>query len=692
MTVFSKIVSRRSFKVFRYPARCLSTTVGPDRILPAGSPATVDLNGVVTLRMDEEGIGAREPVSCYTAIKRTVEKFPKKLAWVDHDRKWTYEEYFEDVKDSAKALIELGLEPNKTVAILGNNSPEWFSCAVGAVFAGGVVTGVYTTNTPEAVAYQLKHSQTNIAVVDSYEQLQKVLQVRHKLPELKTIIQYGEDESYEDGVVNWSEFKDIAKTLGEEELTERLDNQAINQPAVICYTSGTTANPKGALLSQDNITWTSASAAACYCLVEGEEEMISYLPVSHIVAQVCDIWMIPSIGGTIHFADKDALKGSLLKTLTSVRPTRFVAVPRVFEKMHQQLETTFGEATGAKAKLLNWATGVTKTHYDDILSGGKGNGMQFQMAEKLLLKKIHTKLGLDRCTHGLYSGAAPLSPDTMQFFRGIGLVVCEIYGMTENPNNNANYFDPKIGDPSRLMQGSVGQSAPGCQTRLHLQDPADGVGEVASSGRNVFMGYLGEPGKTRETFDRGFWLLSGDMATIENGFVTIKGRIKDVIITSGGKNIAPYPIEDRIKNELSDFVSNCVVVGDKQKHLACLLTVKAVPDPATLEVTDQMEASAWEWCRSQGCRPESVTDLVTNRHKYEPVWDGIMEAINVVNKESSSKAAKVRKFVLLPTEFSIAGGELGPTLKIKRHVVESKYAKEIEYMYTTDDRTSLWDA
>lgn len=157
-------------------------------------------------------------------------------------------------------------------------------------------------------------------------------------------------------------------------------------------------------------------------------------------------------------------------------------------------------------------------------------------------------------------------------------------GMTENPNNNANYFDPKIGDPSRLMQGSVGQSAPGCQTRLHLQDPSDGVGEVASSGRNVFMGYLGEPGKTRETFDRGFWLLSGDMATIENGFVTIKGRIKDVIITSGGKNIAPYPIEDRIKNELADFVSNCVVVGDKQKHLACLLTVKAVPDPATLEV------------------------------------------------------------------------------------------------------------
>jgi len=692
MTVFSKIVFRGSSRLLRYPLRCLSTSVGPDRILPAGSPATVNLDGVVTLRMDEEGMGAREPISCYTTLKNTIEKYPNKLAWVDHDRKWTYEQYFDDVTESAKALIELGLEPNKSVAILGNNSPEWFSCAVGAVFAGGVVTGVYTTNTPDAVLYQLRHSQANIAVVDSDAQLQKILQVRAKLPELKAIIQYGEDESYEDGVVSWNDFKDIGKSLNEEELNERLANQAINQPAVICYTSGTTANPKGALLSQDNITWTCASAAACYCLVEGEEEMISYLPVSHIVAQVCDIWMVPSIGGTIHFADKDALKGSLLNTLTSVRPTRFVAVPRVFEKMHQQLETTFGEATGAKAKLLKWATQVTLEHYDNILAGGKGAGMQYQMAEKLLLKKIHTKLGLDRCTHGLYSGAAPLSTDTMQFMRSIGLVICEIYGMTENPNNNANYFDPSIGDPSRIVQGSVGRSAPGIETRLHLQDPVDGIGEVASSGRNVFMGYLGEPGKTRETFDRGFWLLSGDMATIDNGFVSIKGRIKDVIITSGGKNIAPYPIEERIKNELSDFVSNCVVVGDKQKHLACLLTVKAVPDPVTLEVTDQMEATAWEWCRSVGCKPESVTDLVNNRHNYEPVWDAVMDAINTVNRESSSKAAKVRKFVILPIEFSISGGELGPTLKIKRHMVEKKYAKEIEYMYTTDDRTSLWDA
>merc|ERR1719350_2532752 len=598
--------------------------------------------------MEEEGMGARSPISCYSTIRNTVDKYPGKLAWVDHmQRKWTYEQYFADVTTSAKALIELGLEQHRSVAVLGANSPEWFSCAVGAVMAGGLVTGVYTTNTTEAVHYQLKHSMTNIAVVDGKAQLEKVLAVRDKLPDLRAIVQYGEEEVEHDGVVSWEEFQALGRSLGEEELRLRLEEQAINQPAVICYTSGTTANPKGVLLSQDNLTWTAASATATYELLEGEEVMISYLPVSHIVAQVCDIWMIPSIGGTIHFADKDALKGSLLKTLTSVRPTRFVAVPRVFEKMHQQLETTFGEATGAKAKLLNWATGVTKQHYDNILSGGKGSGLQFQMAEKLLLKKIHTKLGLDRCTHGLYSGAAPLSPDTMQFFRSIGLLVCEIYGMTENPNNNANYFDPRVADPSRIMQGSVGQSAPGCKTRLHLQDPADGVGEVASSGRNVFMGYLGEAGKTRETFDRGFWLLSGDMATIENGFVTIKGRIKDVIITSGGKNIAPYPIEDRIKNELSDFVSNCVVVGDKQKHLACLLTVKAVPDPATLEVTDQMEATAWEWCRSQGCKPESVTDLVTNRHKYEPVWDAVMEAINLVNKESSSKAAKVRKFFII---------------------------------------------
>lgn len=694
MTVFSKVTSRVVPGISRVSARLShagSGGVGPDRLLPASSPASVDIDGVVQLRMSDSGLGARTPVSCYTQLKTSVDTFPDKMAWVDHHRTWNYEQYWADVHCSAKALIELGLEPHRSVAVLGNNSPEWFSCSVGAVLAGGIVTGVYTTNTAEAVLYQLKHSQANIAVVDGRAQLEKVLAVRDKLPDLRAIIQYGEEPVEEEGVVSWQVFQDLGNSLGDEELRIRLEGQAINQPAVICYTSGTTANPKGVLLSQDNITWTVASAKETYAMVEGGEVFISYLPVSHIVAQIIDIWMVPILGATLHFADKDALKGSLLKTLTEVRPTRFVAVPRVFEKMHSQLEQQLGQATGAKGKLVDWARTVTAAHFDGILAGGQGGGLQYSMAEKLLLKKVHAKLGLDRCTNGLYSGAAPLSQDTWQFMKSLGLVISEIYGMTENANNNANYFDLREGHGNRFQQGSVGRSAAGVQTRLHLQDPVDGVGEVAATGRNVFMGYLGEPGKTRETFDRGFWLRTGDMATIENGFVTIRGRIKDVIITSGGKNIAPYPIEDRIKAELSDFVSNCVVVGDKQKHLACLVTVKAVPDPQTMEMTDQMEWNAWEWCNSLGVQPSSVTDLVQNREKYSAVWDAIMEILNKVNKESSSKAAKVRKFVILPTEFSIAGGELGPTLKIKRHAVESKYAKEIKAMYVSDDRHSLWD-
>jgi len=697
MTVFSKMTSCGRLQQYRSAYRCLhgsrkrSNALGPDRVLPASSPVAVNIDGVVELRMDPDGLGAREPISCYSAIKRSVEKFPNHLAWVDHDRQWSYEEYFEDVTTSAKGLIELGLEPHRSVAILGNNSPEWFSSAVGAVFSGGIASGVYTTNTPDAVAYQLKHCKANIAVVDSREQLEKVLACKDRCPELKAIIQWGSDVSYSSGAVPWEEFMRLGKSVDDSELKERLENQAINQPAVICYTSGTTANPKGALLSQDNLTWTSACTAECTDMIEGGEVMISYLPTSHIVAAVCDIFFMPSIGGTVHFADKDALKGSLLQYLTKVRPTRFVAVPRVFEKMHEQLDLKLTQATGPKAKLLSWARDVSTNHYDSILSGGPGAGIQYKVAEKLL-KKVHIGLGLDRCSNGLFSGAAPLSIETMHFFKSLGLIINELYGMTENPMNNSNYFDPKIGDPSRIRLGSVGQSAPGIQTRLHLQDPVDGIGEVASTGRNVFMGYLNDAPKTRDTFDRGFWLLSGDMATMEDGFVTIRGRIKDVIITSGGKNIAPYPIEDRIKTELSEFVSNCVVVGDKQKHLATLLTIKAVPDPVTLEMTDQMDAGAWEWCRNQGCTPSSVSDLVLNRDKYEPVWDAVMEALNTVNKASSSKASKVRKFVLLPQDFSIAGGELGPTLKVKRFQVEKKYAKEIQEMYSTDDRTSLWDA
>ena len=201
--------------------------------------------------MESEGAGARPPVSCYTTLKNTVDKFPHKLAWVDHmQRKWTYEEYFHDCTTTAKALIELGLDQHRSVAVLGANSPEWFSCAVGAVLAGGVVTGVYTTNTAEAVLYQLKHSQANIAVVDGRVQLEKVLAVRHKLPDLRAIVQWGDEEVEEEGVLSWADFQALGRSLDEEELRVRLEEQAINQPAVICYTSGTTANPKGVLLSQ----------------------------------------------------------------------------------------------------------------------------------------------------------------------------------------------------------------------------------------------------------------------------------------------------------------------------------------------------------------------------------------------------------------------------------------------------------
>jgi long-chain-fatty-acid--CoA ligase ACSBG len=298
-----------------------------------------------------------------------------------------------------------------------------------------VVTGVYTTNTPDAVAYQLKHSQANIAVVDSDSQLQKVLQVRHKLPELKTIIQYGETGTSTE-IVNWHDFKQLGKTQ-DTQLKRRLENQAINQPALVVYTSGTTANPKGVLLSQDNLTWLSYSCQEFYNAREGEEVGISYLPVAHVVGQVIDIWMSPIIAGTIHFADKDALRGTLVKNLERIRPTRFVGVPRVYEKMQMELEKAFGQADGAKGALLNWARGLSTKHLDSLLSGGRGHPVRYGLAEKLILGKIQARLGLDNCTGGVYSGAAPLSMESIQFMKTIGLVVNEIYG-----NFTYKYTDP----------------------------------------------------------------------------------------------------------------------------------------------------------------------------------------------------------------------------------------------------------
>jgi len=664
--------------------------VGPDRILPATSPAAVTLDGVVQLRMGE-GLAGIDPISCYTCIQRTVDNIPGNLALVSGDRKWTYEEYFNDMNTVAKGFIELGLNPHRTVAIIGNNSPEWFTSAVGAIFAGGLSSGVYTTNNSHSVLYQLKHSKTNIAVVEDHHQLEKILPFRDDLPDLKAIVMYGE-KPVEHGVISWNELMNIGASVHGRELQNRLENQAINQPAIICYTSGTTSNPKGALLSQDNLTWTCASAIEHFRIRYGEESIISYLPLSHIVAQFVDIWLTVSGGGTVHFADKDALKGTLLKTLTEVRPSKFVAVPRVYEKMHSQLEGQFAGLSRGKAKLVNWCRGVATDHHNSILSGGAGLGLKYSLAEKLLLGKIHSRLGLERCLSGMYSGAAPLNQETIEFMKSLGIVVSELYGMTEIPNHTANIFYPEE-KGARIRIGSVGQSAPGTQTKLHLKDPQDGIGEVAANGRNVFMGYLNDSTKTRETFDRAFWMLTGDMATMDDdGFVTIKGRIKDIIITSGGKNIAPYPIEEKIKALLPDLVSNCMLVGDKQKHLALLITVKAVIDPASLEITDQLEACAWEYCRSCGHKPDGVSDLAANKDKYDGVYDAILSVVETVNKDTPSKAAKIRKFTILPKDFSVSGGELGPTMKLKRYSVEKKYADVIENMYATTDRTSLWDS
>ncbi|XP_023337942.1 long-chain-fatty-acid--CoA ligase ACSBG2 [Eurytemora carolleeae] len=668
----------------------INLKLGPDRILPAISPVTVNLDGVVQLRMGE-GLGSREPISCYSSILKTVETVPGATAIVDPTRSWTYEEYFKQILCVSRAFIELGLQPHRTVAIIGSNSPEWVFSAVGAVFAGGLYSGVYTTNTTTSVLYQLQHSKANIVVVEDEIQLKKILPHRDQLPDLRAIIMYGEIPE-EDGVLSWEEFLNIGNSVADLELRSRLEGQAINQPAILCYTSGTTAKPKGALLSQDNITWTVASAVETYKLKFGEESMLSYLPLSHIVSVVSDIWMLPSIAGTLHFVRRDRLRGYLLQSLIQARPTRFVSVPRVYEKVQSELEAAFGEARGGRAKLLSWARNVSTQHYDSILNGGKGLGLKYSLAHKLVLSKIHQKLGMERCLEGLYSGAAPLSTETSQFMKSLGLIVSEIYGMTENPNQTANQFLPLEQDVvEHYKLGSVGRSAVGCQTKLHLQDPRDGIGEVACSGRNVFMGYLRDATRTRETFDRGFWLLTGDMATIEDGFITIKGRIKDVIITSGGKNIAPYPLEKKIKGMLADLVSHCMVVGNKQTHLTCLITVKAVLDPATLEVTDQLEACAWEFCLKHGCKPSSVSDLAKNKEKYSGVYDAILSVLEQINKDSPSQAARIRKFTLLPVDFSVSGGELGPTMKMKRHAVEEKYKTEIKDMHASTERTSLWD-
>uniref|UniRef100_A0A9J8BWB9 Long-chain-fatty-acid--CoA ligase ACSBG2 n=1 Tax=Cyprinus carpio carpio TaxID=630221 RepID=A0A9J8BWB9_CYPCA len=620
-------------------------TPRPDSLsLPAKGTElwTTHRDGEVKLRMGESGPEAEPPLTVNQMFTSTVQRFGNynALGWKDGEQ-WktmTYNEYYKSCRTAAKSFLKLGLERYHGVGILGFNSAEWFIADIGAILAGGFAVGIYTTNSSEACQYVAENCQANILVVENHKQLQKILQVQDKLPHLKAIIQYKDElKEKKPNLYTWAEFMELGRDEPDAQLDDIISSQKPNQCCTLIYTSGTTGQPKGVMLSHDNLTWTAFATGRDVSLTDADklqEVVVSYLPLSHIAAQMIDIWLPMIAGGVTYFAQPDALKGSLANTLREIRPTAFMGVPRVWEKMQEKMKSI-----GAKSSTVR--------------------------------RKVRKALGLDRCTR-CYTGAAPITKDTLEFFLSLDIPLFELYGMSESSGPHTI----SLSDAFRLT--SCGKVIPGCKTKIFNPD-ADGNGEICFWGRHVFMGYLNMPDKTEEALDADGWLHSGDLGKHDqDDFLFITGRIKELIITAGGENIPPVPIEDAVK-EVVPLISNAMLIGDKRKFLSMLLTIKCQVNNETGAPEDELTPEAVELCRKLGSNATRVSEIAGGRDRV--VHTAIQEGINRVNEKATSNAQRIQKWTVLEKDFSIPGGELGPTMKLKRPVVMKMYKDQIENFY-----------
>lgn len=648
---------------------------------------TSEANGEVKIRQTESGPASRAPITVmetfYKCVKNNGSKpaLHQKIVPSGKDATgipwttWTWKSYLSNVESFAKSLISIDFQPRDVVNIIGFNAPEWNFSDFGTMAAGGVSAGVYATNNAEACKYISIHSKAKVVVVDGNKQLEKYAAIANELPDLKAIVFYGTEKVKEElkgkvsiPIYTFSEFQELGKNVSDADLKARVDAQKPNQICTLIYTSGTTGNPKAVMLTHDNIIWTcDALLAQVPRKLDNNDSVISFLPLSHIAAQCNDLYAGILTGTQVWFAQADALRGSLGVTLREVRPTIFFGVPRVWEKIYVKMQEVAKEITGLKKTVSAWAKGQALAHHEHAqfsnqMSDSCTMSMFYPIAKKIL-HKVHVSLGLDRCI-AAYVGAAPIDTKILKYFASIDLPIYEVFGQSECTGPHC------VNSVDFWQIGTCGKALPGTETKI-----SEDSGELCYRGRHIFAGYMGMEEMTTETIDSEGWLHSGDIAKIEDGFITITGRIKELIITAGGENIPPVLIEEKFKAAMP-VLSQCMVIGDKRKFLSILLCLQNDIDDEGVP-SDKLIGESLATSKRIGSKATTSTEAATCDAWKKYFDEGMKEA----NAKATSNAQKIQKWTLLPCEFSEKGGELTPTLKLKRKVSAEKHTKEVEAMY-----------
>jgi long-chain acyl-CoA synthetase len=565
----------------------------------------------------------------------------------------SWRQWLQTSKDIAFALQATGFRPGDVASIIANAVPEWVHADMGILCAGGVSSGIYPTDSAAQVEYLINDSATRVVFAEDEEQLDKILSCRARCPTLQKIVVFDMEglSAFSDPMVlSLAEFTALGRNASqgnEAQWDAMVGSRSADDLAILVYTSGTTGPPKGAMHSNRSVTHQMRHAIDLFPSTDAEERLV-FLPLCHVAERVGGYYNSLALGSVMNFAESPE---TVPDNLREVQPTAFLAVPRIWEKFYSGITIALKDATPFQNWMYRRALAIGHRMTESRLEGQTpplSLRLANQAAYWLVFRNIRRMLGLDRCRIA-FTGAAPIAPDLIRWYLALGLDMREVYGQTENCGVAT------VMPSDHIKLGSVGKAAPWGEVAISPQ------GEILIKGDFLFMGYLNQPEKTAETIDSKGWLHTGDVGSIDNeGFVKITDRMKDIIITSGGKNITPSEIENQLK--FSPYVSDAVVIGDKRPYLTCLVMI----DQENVEKFAQDHDIPFTNYASL-CRAAEIQDLIQRE----------IEMVNV----NFARVETIKKFFLIERQLTPEDEELTPTMKLKRSFVNKRYATEINAMY-----------